>query len=68
MLRHESLLQDITEGRMRGKTTRGRKRMHLLSDLMKGKSVALKRMAEDRKELQKLLRAENHTPASQQIT
>jgi len=42
--------------------------MHLLSDLMKGKSVALKRMAEDRKELQKLLRAENHTPASQQIT
>ena len=28
---------------MRGKATRGRKRMHLLSDLMKGKYVALKR-------------------------
>jgi len=43
---------------MRGKATRGRKRMHLLSDLMKGKYVALKRTAEDRKEWQKLLRAD----------
>jgi len=58
VLRHESLLHDIIEGRMRG-----RKRMHLLSDLMKGKYVALKRMAEDRKEWQKLLRG-----GSQQIT
>jgi len=32
--------------------------MHLLSDLMKGKYVALKRIAEDRKEWQKLKRAE----------
>ena len=31
--------------------------MHLLSDLMKGKYVALKRMAKDRKEWQKLKRA-----------
>jgi len=43
VLRHESLLHDVTEGRMRGKATRRRKRMHLLSDLMKGKYVALKR-------------------------
>jgi len=35
---------------------------------MKGKYVALKRTAEDRKEWQKLLRARSHTPASQQIT
>jgi len=42
--------------------------MHLLSDLVKGKYVALKRTAEDRKEWQKLLRAGNHTPASQLIT
>ena len=49
VLRRESLLHDIIEGRMRGKGTRGRKRMHLLSNLMKGKYVALKRMAEDRK-------------------
>jgi len=35
--------------------------MHLLSDLMKGKYVALKRMAEDRKEWQKLLRAGSDT-------
>jgi len=42
--------------------------MHLVSDLMKGKYAALRRTAEDRKELQKLLRAGSHTPASQQIT
>jgi len=29
--------------------------MHLMSDLMKGKYVAVKRIAEDRKEWQKLL-------------
>jgi len=39
--------------------------MHLLSDLMKGKYVVLKRIAKDRKEWQKLKRAE---AASQQIT
>jgi len=55
-------------GKNEGKATRGRKRKHLLSDLMKGKYVALKRTAEDRKEWQKLLRAGSHTPASQQIT
>jgi len=38
--------------------------MHLLSDLMKGKYVALKITAEDRKEWQKW--AASHTPASQQ--
>ena len=39
------------------------KRMHLLSELMKGKHMAIKRTAEDRKEWQKLLRAGSHTPA-----
>jgi len=39
----------IEEIRMRGKATRGRERMHLLSDLMKGKYVALRRTADDRK-------------------
>ena len=42
--------------------------MHLLSDLMKGKYVALKRTAEDRNHWQKLLRAGSHTPTSQQST
>jgi len=51
-----------------GKATQGRKIMHPLSDLMKGKYVALKKTVEDRKEWQKLLRAGSHTPASQQIT
>jgi len=32
VLRHEVLLRDIAEGRMRGKTTRGRKRLDMLSD------------------------------------
>jgi len=68
VLRHESLLHDIIEGRIMGKATRCRKRMHLLRDLMKGKYVALKRTTEDRKERQKLLRDGSHTPASQQIT
>jgi len=45
VLRPESLLHDIIEGTMRGEATRGRKRMHLLIDLMKGKYVALKRIA-----------------------
>jgi len=35
--------------------------MHLLSNLMKGKYVALRRMVEDRKDWQKLLRARSHT-------
>ena len=67
VLRHESLLHDIIKERMREKATRGRKRIHLLSDLIKGKYVALKITAEDRKEWQKLLRVGSHTPASQQI-
>ena len=40
MLRHESLVHDITEGRMRGKAIRGRKRMHLLRNLMENRSYA----------------------------
>jgi len=35
---------------MRRKGTRGRKRMHLLRNQMKGKYVVLKRTTEDRKE------------------
>ena len=55
-------------GKNEGEAIRGRKRMHLLGDLMKGKYVALKRTAEDRKEWQKLIRAGSHAPASQQTT
>jgi len=68
VLRHESLLHAVIEGRIREKVTRGRKRMHLLSDLMKRKYVTLNRTAEDRREWQRLLRAGSHIPASQQIT
>jgi len=50
VLRHESLLHDIIQGSMMVKAIRGRKRMHLMSDLMKAKYAALKRIAEDRKE------------------
>jgi len=49
---------------MKGEATQSRKRMYLLSILIKGKYVALKRTAEDRKEWQK----GSHTPASWQIT
>jgi len=54
---------------MIGKPARVRNRLNILSDLAKRKKyVALKRRAEDRKEWQKLKRAGNHVPASQQIT
>jgi len=53
---------------MRGKATQGRK--HSPAErLMKGKYVALKRIAEDRKKfIAEIERAGSHTPASQQIT
>jgi len=53
---------------MRGNATTGREKKNLLSDLMKGKYVALKRIAENRKKWQQLLTAGSHRPASQQIT
>ena len=33
VLRHDGLLHEITEGRMRGKPTRGRRRIQMLHDL-----------------------------------
>jgi len=53
LLRRESLLHDIIAGRMKGKAAHGRKRMHLLCDMMKQKYVAVKRTAEDKKEIVK---------------
>jgi len=42
-------LHEIIEGRMKGKPTRGRRRMQMLHDLANdGAYVALKRAAEDR--------------------
>ena len=38
VLRYESLLHEMIEPRMKGKATRGRQRMHRLSDLMKNRS------------------------------
>jgi len=42
--------------------------MHLLSNVMKGKHVAIKRTTKHRKVWQKLLKAGSHTHASEQIT
>ena len=48
-MRHDGLLHEITEGRMRGKPTRGRRRIQMLHDLTTdGGFVVLKRAAEDR--------------------
>jgi len=48
-LRHDGLLHEITEGRMRGKPTRWRRRIQMLHDLTNdGGYVALKWAAEDR--------------------
>jgi len=47
--RHDRLLHEITEGKMKGKPTRGRRRIQMLHDLaIDGGFVALKWAAEDR--------------------
>ena len=49
VLRHDEFLQEIFEGRMKGRLTRGRKRIQLIDDLADGKDYAsLKRETEDR--------------------
>ena len=48
ILRHDSLLRDIIEGRMKGKATRQRKRLQMLSDVINKSYVDLKREAEDK--------------------
>jgi len=48
ILRHDSLLRDIIEGRMKGKVTRGRKRLQMLSDVISKSYEELKREVEDR--------------------
>ena len=49
VLRHDGLLHEIIEGRMKGKPTRGRKRIQMLHNLANdGGFVALKWAAEDR--------------------
>ena len=49
ILRHDGLLHETTEGRMRGKPTKVRRRIQMLHDLANdGGFVALKRAAEDR--------------------
>jgi len=48
-LRYDGLLHEIIEGRMKGKPTRGRRRIQMLHDLANdGGFIALKRAAEDR--------------------
>jgi len=48
-LRHDGLLHEIIEGRMKGKPTRGRRRIQILHNLANdGGFVAPKRAAEDR--------------------
>ena len=49
VLRHDEFLQEIFEGRTKGRSTRGRKRIQLLDGMADGKDYAsLKREAEDR--------------------
>ena len=47
-LRHDSLLRDVIEGRMKGKATRGRKWLQMLSDVIRKACEDLKRGNEDR--------------------
>ena len=48
-MRHDEFLRKIIEGRIKGKATRGRRRIQMLHDLANdGGFIALKRAAEDR--------------------
>ena len=49
LLRHEGLLIDLLEGRMKGKRRPGRKRLQMLDDILENKHYAmLKAQAQDR--------------------
>jgi len=49
-LRHDGLLHEIIEGRMKGRPTSARRRIQMLHDLANDRGfVALKRAAEDRR-------------------
>jgi len=48
ILRQDSLLRDIIEGRMKGKVTGGRKQLQMLSDVISKSYEELKREVEDR--------------------
>jgi len=49
ILRNDGILHDILEGRMLGKSTRGRRRIQLVDDLLETKNYAdMKKAAEDR--------------------
>jgi len=47
-LTHDGLLHEIIECRMKGKPTKGRRRIQMLHDLANDGFVALKQAAEDR--------------------
>ena len=48
ILRGDSLLKEVIEGRMEGKRIRGRPRLGMLDDLITHSYVDMKRIAEDR--------------------
>ena len=48
ILRHESLLCDIIEGRMMGKATMGRKRLQMVSDVISKQTMESKPQATDK--------------------
>ena len=53
VLRHDGLLHEIIEGRMRGKLTRGRRRIQILYDLVNdGGYFTLRLAAEDKRSME----------------
>ena len=42
ILRHENMLRTVLEGRLKGKRTRGRKRIKMVDDIMTGTSAQMK--------------------------
>jgi len=63
LLRHDRILCDILEGKMIGKSTRGRRRIQLEDDLLETKNHAdMKKAAEDRS-VWRTIKKDCHKPA-----
>jgi len=65
VLWHDRLLHDVLEGRMLGKSVRGRRRIQLIDDLLEKKNYNdLKKVAEDRS-VWRTIKRDCHKPAPQ---
>jgi len=63
VLQHDGILRDILEGRMIGKSTRGRRRIQLVDDLLETKNYADLKKTAKYKSVWKTIKRDCHKPA-----